>query len=389
MNTQDLLDPQRWAETTFGGVLLHDMRRTRRAVTAATHMAKDASASRPSQMQRRKEVKAVDRLLDEPDVTFEELMQPHYQQTRSQMETLSVVLLVQDTTDLDDTPHPKTTGLGPIGDDRGRGLLLQTVLAIDPATHQVLGCAHQEPFVRQSAPKGETRAQRRKRSKETDVWGRCVQARGPSCSSTLFVHVADRGADIFEFLDSCRRTQTHFVVRATQDRRVQMEKETLSHLFAELSVLPALDERPFDVPASHGRKARSTTLHLAWTHLSLLPPRHDPRLNKLPPIPVWVVRVWEEEAPEGEEPLEWILLTSVGVTSCEQAWQRADWYCCRWTVEDYHQCLKTGCRIEERQVQSADRLICLLGLLSPVAVRRLAIARSVSSDPRSPSGTGD
>ena len=77
MNTQDLLDPERWAETTFGGARLHDMRRTRRAVTAATHMAKDASASRPSQMQRRKEVKAVSRLRDEPDVTFEELMQPH------------------------------------------------------------------------------------------------------------------------------------------------------------------------------------------------------------------------------------------------------------------------------------------------------------------------
>src|SRR6266699_2059402 len=236
MNTQDVWDPQRWAETTFGGVLLHDLRRTRRAVTAATHIAKDASTSRPSQMQRRKKVKAVYRLLDEP----------------------------------------------------GRGLLLQTVLAIDPATHHRLRCAHQEPFMRQSAPKGQTRAQRRKRSKETDVWGRCVQAIGPSCSSTLFVHVADRGADIFAFLDSCRRTQTHFVVCATQDRRVQMEEETLSHLLAELSVLPAVDARPFDVPASHGRQARSTTLHLAWTHLSLLPPRHDPRLHKLAPIPVWV-----------------------------------------------------------------------------------------------------
>lgn len=373
MNTQDLLNPGRWAELTFGGVLLKDMRRTRRAVTAATSMAKDASASLPAQMQKRKEVKAVYRLLDEPDVTFDELMQPHYQQTRSQMETLPVVLLVQDTTDLDYTHHPKTSGLGPIGDDRGRGLLLQTVLAIDPATHQVLGCAHQEPFVRQSAPKGETRAQRRKRSKETDVWSRCVQAIGPSRSSSLFVHVADRGADIFEFLESCRRMQTYFVVRATQDRRVQMQEGTLSHLFAELSVLPAVDERSFDVPASHGRKARSTTLHLAWTHLSLLPPRHDPRLNKLPPIPVWVVRVWEEEAPEGEEPLEWILLTLVEVTNCEQAWQRADWYRCRWTVEDYHQCLKTGCRMQERQVQSAERLMRLLGLLSPMAVRLLQL----------------
>ncbi len=371
MNTQDFLEPHRWAEATFGGVLLKDMRRTRRAVMAAGHLAENASASLPAQMESRKAVKALYRLLNEPDVTFEELMQPHWNQTRAQMETLPVVLLVQGTTDLDYTHHPKTSGLGPIGDDRGRGLLLQTVLAIDPAKHQVLGCAHQEPFLRQPAPKGETRAQRRKRNKETDIWGRCVQVIGPSRSSTLFVHVADRGADIFEFLDLCRSMQTHFVVRANQDRRVQMEEETLSHLFAELSVLPPVDQRRFDVPASHGRQARATTLHLAWTHLSLMPSRHDPRLNKLEPIPLWVVRVWEKETPKGEEPLEWILLTSVAVTTGEQGWQRADWYRCRWTVEDYHQCLKTGCRIEERQVQSADRLTRLLGLLSPVAVRLL------------------
>ena len=373
MNTQDLLDPHRWAEETFGGVLLKDLRRTRRAVMVAERMAENASASLPAQMQRRKGTKALYRLLNEPDVTFQELMLPHWEQTHRRMESLPVVLLVQDTTELDYTHHPKTTGLGPIGDNRGRGLLLQTVLAIDPATHQVLGCAYQEPFLRQPAPAGETRAQRRKRDKETDVWGRCVQVIGPARSSTRLVHVGDRAADDFSFLHTCRQTQTHFVVRATQDRRVQRQEEPLAHLFAELSQVAAVDERPFDVPAGHGRKARSTSLHLAWTHLSLLPPRHDPRLNKLEPIPVWVVRVWEDEAPEGEEPLEWILFTSVAVTSCEQAWQRADWYRCRWRVEDYHQCLKTGCRIQERQVQSAERLIRLVGLLSPVAVRLLQV----------------
>ena len=43
-------------------------------------------------------------------------------------------------------------------------------------------------------------------------------------------------------------------------------------------------------------------------------------------------------------------------------------------VEEYHQCLKTGCRIQEHQLQSAERLICLLGMVSPLAVRRYAAA---------------
>jgi hypothetical protein len=119
-------------------------------------------------------------------------------------------------------------------------------------------------------------------------------------------------------------------------------------------------------------------------HLELLPPSHDPRLNKLAALPVWVVRVWEVETPAGEDPLEWILLTSLMCSSCEQAWQRVEWYRARWRVEDYHQCLKTGCRIEERQLQSTERLLRLLGLLSPLAVRLLQVRDLSRQAPKCP-----
>ena len=99
---------------------------------------------------------------------------------------------------------------------------------------------------------------------------------------------------------------------------------------------------------------------------------------------MWVIRVWEEQAPEGEEPLEWILLTSVPTTTLEQAWEHVDWYGYRWLVEDYHQCLKSGCRIEERQLQTVDGLIRLLGLLSPLAVRLLQIRGDARSQPERP-----
>jgi hypothetical protein len=373
MRAEEFLDAQQWAETTFGACQLRDRRRTKRVVKIARRMAENPSASLPAQMQTWKDVIALYRLLDEADVTFEALMRPHFEQTRERIEARPVVLLVQDTTELDFTLHPKTTGLGPIGDHRGRGMLLQTVLAIDPTTQELLGCAHQEPLIRRAAPVGETRVQRRRRSKETDVWSRCVQTLGSSRCASQFVHVGDRGADLFEFLDTCHRTQTSFVVRAAQDLRVSTALQECSSLFAVVLSLPPQDQRPFDVPASHNRKGRLTTLAVSWTALSLLPPRHDPRLNKLPSLAIWVVRVWEPQPPEGEEPLEWILLTSSEVKTSEQAWQRVEWYRARWTVEEYHQSLKTGCRIEARQVQSAERLIRLLGLLAPVAVRLLQL----------------
>ena len=99
---------------------------------------------------------------------------------------------------------------------------------------------------------------------------------------------------------------------------------------------------------------------------------------------IGVIRVWEEETAEGEEPLEWILLTSVPTTTLEQAWERVDWYRRRWLVEDYHHCLKSGCRIEERQLQPVDGLIRLLGLLSPLAVRLLQIRGYARCEPERP-----
>ena len=117
--------------------------------------------------------------------------------------------------------------------------------------------------------------------------------------------------------------------------------------------------------------------------MTLLPPRHDPRQNK-EPLTVWVIRVWEEQAPEGEEPLEWLLMTLVPTTTLEQAWERVDWYRQRWLVEDYHQCLKSGCRIEQRQLQSVAGLIRLLGLLSPLAVRLMQVRERARQEPERP-----
>ena len=164
MNTTEILDPDRWATRTFGLSKLKDIRRTMRAVKIAGRMAQNASASLPAQMQTWKETMALYRLLDEADVTFDALMQPHWQQTREQMEWRREVLLVQDTTEMDLSHHPHTTGLGQVGNERGRGLYLQTVLAVAPQDGAVLGCALQEPWVRLPAPAGETRSQRRQRS---------------------------------------------------------------------------------------------------------------------------------------------------------------------------------------------------------------------------------
>jgi hypothetical protein len=117
------------------------------------------------------------RFLQTPDVTDEQLIGPHVEQTREAMGQPERVVLIQDTTEVDDQQHPMTTALGPIGNGTHHGFLLQSVLAVLPDTRQVLGLAHQEPFLRQPAPKGETRRERAQRERESQVW------EGTQCAS--------------------------------------------------------------------------------------------------------------------------------------------------------------------------------------------------------------
>jgi hypothetical protein len=304
-----------------------------------------------------KETKALYRLLDEPDVSFASLMQPHLQQTREQAMSSPVVLLIQDTTDIDLSHRHKISGVGQIGNERGRGFFVQTVLAVHPEPREVLGCMAQQPFVRVPAPEGEQRHERLKREKrETDVWIRQVETIGTPPPGRVWVHIGDRGADMFPFFRACQITSTHFLVRAAQNRRAQEHEEEITYVLTCARSWPSQDCHPFEVAARHGRKARSTQLQLAFGQMTLLPPRNEPRAGK-DSVTVWVIRAWEEQAPEGEEPLEGVLLTSVPTTTLEQAWERVDWYGDRWLVEDYHQCLKSGCRIEQRQMQDVEKLL--------------------------------
>jgi hypothetical protein len=129
--------------------------------------------------------------------------------------------------------------------------------------------------------------------------------------------------------------------------------------------------------ASKQTKARVAHVVLSFGCLRLLPPEQQASQRRR--LVVWVVRVWEAEPPEGGEGLEWVRLPSVATATAEQAWQRMDCSRGRWIVEDSHQDLKTGCSLEERQLQSYEALRRLLGLLAPPAMRlvqRRARARS-------------
>jgi hypothetical protein len=376
-----------WAATTFGTATLGDARRTARLVTTAEALAADPAASLPGQLADPAALKGAYRLLANDAVSFEAVLAPHREQTR-QAATGGVVLLVQDTTTLDFTAHPTTTGLGPISAGDGQGLFLQTVLAVRPETRVPLGVAAAEAVVRTPAPDGETRADRAKRARESDIWGQLAAQVGAPPDATTWVHVADRGADCYGFFTTVQEHGTDLLVRVVQNRRVLLPDGTPDKLGDALRRVPPAVTRPLTVPAQGSRPARDTTVAVAWTPLTLVPPR--PRGAGTPPhqpIPVWGVRVWEPAPPAEADPVEWLLLTTVPVVTVEDAWERVDWYTARWLIEELHKGLKTACRIEAVQLGECENIERLLAVLLPVAVRLLQLRAVSRAAPHAPVAT--
>jgi hypothetical protein len=134
-----------------------------------------------------------------------------------------------------------------------------------------------------------------------------------------------------------RRQGADFLVRACQDRRIARPDGAADHLLSWARALPAQGEQSLELPARSARAGQpdpAAQLRIAFAAATVRPPAHGG--HGRPPLPAWVVRVWEPEPPPGVEPLEWVLVTSVPVTAADQAWERVAWYRCRWLCADHH-----------------------------------------------------
>jgi Transposase DNA-binding len=373
-----------WAVEQFGSVALGDKRRTQRAVDMAQAMARRPADGVAKQMGDWNGQRGAYRLLDNEGVSHAALSEPHWRETRAKAgESGSVVLMVQDITELDYSAHRATEGLGPIGDHRGVGLMVHNTLAIEPREQRVVGLAYQQVWTRASeAHKGkESRSERLARAdRQSQRWVKAVKAIGTPPPGVRWVHVGDREIDIFPFFEECQTAQADFCIRIKQNRRVgEWSAEDPRYLLDQARQLPALGERRLELPAKPGQAARTANLRVSWQEVSLRSPSNRP--GDPTTLRAWVVRTWEPSPPKGIEPIEWLLLTSVPVLTLEDALERIDWYSCRWIVEEYHSCLKTGCAMENSQLQHAERLRRLLAFLSILSVRLLQLRDLSRSTP--------
>jgi hypothetical protein len=376
-----------FGQTQFGAASLGQQARTACLVKIADRIHRHPGGTLPEQLHAPKDYKAMDRLMNRPEVTHASVLAAPCELTRQRMRDVAgVVLVLHDTTELDFSGLRSITELGSIGGGLNRGLLCHNSLAFDPQQQEVLGLANQLLHRRrcQRKAKGQKKKregvkQKRERlDRESRLWVRGAESVGLAPTECRWVHVADRGADTFEFLAHLQQQPQPqgFVVRACSKRAIRLGHDAdgvLADLKPYARSLPRLGCREVAVAAKPGQAARQARVSVGWAPLQVLPPHVRRGEYEKKPLRLWVVHVREEQPPQGVEPLEWLLLTNVPATTVADAWERVDWYSCRWVLEEYHKAQKTGCGIEKLQFGSAQALEPMIALLSVVAVTLLKL----------------
>lgn len=316
--------------------------------------------------------------MDQPAVTPAAVLEPHRRRTFERLHQQDgVVLLIHDGTELDFTGHVSLHDeLGQLGDGHGRGYLCHNSLAVEPAGRTIFGLVNQIVHVRDDVPAHETVVRKRERAtRASPLWLRGVEGLEAAPAGRLWVDVCDRLGDTFAFYDHEDQRGRHYVVRAWQDRRIRVGHDPQGPralLLAQVRGLAEQGRRPLHLPARDGQSARDTTVAVAFTPVRLRVPKNVRGLYRKTTLAVWAVRVGEVDAPAAvAEPVAWLLLTNLPVTTVAAAWEKVAWYGVRWVIEEFPKAPKTGCAIEAPPFTKAERWQPMIALLSVVAVSLL------------------
>jgi hypothetical protein len=365
----------------FGRADLGDARLVRRAVSLAEALATAPSLSLPKIWSTSAELQAGYEFLRSPRTDFNLMMEPVQHAARERALDERRVLVLHDTTDVAcAAAAPEEVGFLQTGQ---AGFYVHHALCISAdETRRPLGMLWSQLWGRPQRSQGRTRQRAgsylaKLEERESDRWLEGVteaQLWAEGCEQV--VHVMDREADSFRLFEHMRSLEIDFVVRLRHDRGVEEGR-----LAEALSGAPLKLRRDVSIASRAGktmprythqaRAARDAELSVRCTTVAFCPPNY---LKKnADPIELNVVQVLEENPPPGAIPIAWVLATSLPIETRLQAERIIDAYRARWTIEEFHKALKTGCMFEKRQLESFNSITTLLALCYPIACELLRV----------------
>jgi len=362
------------------GIDLGDDRLNQRSKRIIEAFAADPQASVNAACDGWSETIAAYRFFDNEAIEPERILQPHIEAAKRRMNEHPVVLILQDTTELDFSAHPPSDA-GCLNKEDRFGIYDHTHLAVTPE-RLPLGVVGVEQFDRTAESLGKT-AERTTlpiEAKESFRWlagYRLASELAGECAETRIVSVADREADIYDiFLEAEQHvTAADFVIRALRDRST-LERDPDSgpavyrKVREEVSGSEIRESRTINLPQTPKRAARKAALEVRAIEVAIKPPHARPHL---PVVTLNVVLVEEVDGPNDGTDISWLLLTTLPIDTSENILCVIDYYAARWAIEVFFRTLKTGCRVEEIQLETIARVKNCLAFYKIIAWRVMSL----------------
>jgi hypothetical protein len=359
------------------GIQFKDKRLAARSKKVLKALAQNPEASINAACDGWADTQAAYRFFDNKSVSPEEILKPHGEATVRRAQEHSVVLLVQDTTELDYTDHPPQDAKF-LADCNHRGLYVHAQLAVTPQKLS-LGVVAVDFHERELESLGKSRERKTWpiEAKESFRWlqgYRRACGLGRACPATQIVMVADRECDIYDiFVAAQERTASPvgYVVRAQEDRSTferdpSQGRNGYRKVRDEVAESKILIARTIKLVETPKRKAREALVEIRAIQVQVKPPHAR---ASLPSVTYNVVFVKEVGGPNDGTDVDWLLITTLPIDTLPEIEVIVEYYLARWAVEIYFRIFKAGCRVEDILLETTHRLKNCLAMYCIVAWR--------------------
>ncbi|MCL2649099.1 MAG: IS4 family transposase, partial [Phycisphaerales bacterium] len=371
-----------WQEVEAEHCLFRDKRQRRRYMIVLGALGNRIGETIPTAFKTWAEVKAAYRFLDgdKTGVTEHNILSGHLMSTAARIADVGgFVYILHDTTEFDfdrnwtasdeGKPVQKVKVDGKLQTYTAFAILMHSACALTP-DGQYLGMTAAQFWTRDkfqgdaALPRNDSPTRLKPNTLESVRWIDVLrQATARSGDPSRFVHIADRESDDYEFICAAVALKTNFLIRIRNDRSVGDGDLRISDIM-ELSAVRGV--HTIDVKDKKGNDDVAK-LEIRARRLTINPPKR--KRNQLEPVTATVIFAEERGEPKNRDRIVWKLLTNLPVASRNDAIDKLNAYALRWKIEVFHKAAKSGCKTEDSQLRTAQRLTNLIALNCVVAWR--------------------
>lgn len=391
-----------WVLNEFKDISYGDKRLDKRFITIACDSLENPGASINHASEDWAATKGAYRFFSNPKASKEKIIESHKVNTINRMKEHKIILAIQDSSYLDFTNHTKLKGKGPIGTRQQNltGYVMHSTLAIS-ADGLPLGLLTHELWAREEIKENRNSINRKLpvEEKESYKWIKALKEVSKIEGDFEIINICDRESDFYNFFETAKILNQKVIVRARYDREIERidddAEESKNSMWAFMQEQPVCFQQKIEITRNHVhakgknkqefRESRIAETEVKVGQVTFKPPCGSSEKESLKYNLVFVKEI---NVPEGTVPTEWMIITSLSIDSVENISKIINYYRLRWSIEEYHKILKSGCKIEDCLLEDTESMFRYITLLCIIAWRLFWITRLQRINPDRPCTEG-